>query len=186
MLGYLFKKIGLLVLFAAAMVLIPFALPYALLVVLIGASFKAFAESGSHIDPKAVLFYFAGGVLLFFGSFGVVAKFAAQVYTPFAMTLIVSIITVYAGTVCRPYVIEERRHCRMDPLVERLTAPHPYLLVFAGILRIASLLLTRFAEAQVAPYAGLLRAGETLGNVFFVAAIAMYIVRTVYIFIKNR
>ena len=186
MVGYLVKKILALVLFAAAMVVVPFALPLAMVIsVLVGAC-RMIAHSGDHgIDFKEAALSFGIGLVAFFASF----RFLNIYSSPNAQIILMAVfcgITIYAGVQFRGLARQEDRVFYMSATVRRFTKPHPYLLIVAGVLRLLIEAGFRFFSEEIAPFTRYTEIGIVLGNILFVAAIVMYVVRTIHIFKLNR
>ena len=69
---YLFKKIFALILFGLALFLIPIAIPFVILIMIIIYACKMISHSGDYgVSSKEAVFLFFGGLVAFFGAFSV-------------------------------------------------------------------------------------------------------------------
>ena len=180
------KKIIALLLFAVAMVLVPFALPIVVLIVLLVNSVRIISRSGDYdVSGKEAFFYFLGGIVCFFASFRVLNIYAGE-NGYFVLIAIFCAVTIVAGYFFRKIALAEERAFYMTARMNLLTKFHPHLLIAAGVIRLVIEVGPHFFDWLGKALSRYTDIGIQLGNVFFIVAIVMYIVRTVYIFKENR
>lgn len=186
MIGYLIKKIIALLLFAVAMVLVPFALPIVILIVLLVNSVRVISRSGDYdVSGKEAFFYFLGGLICFFASFRVLNIYAGE-NGYFVLIAIFCAVTVIAGYFFRKIALAEERAFYMTASMNLLTKFHPHLLMAAGIIRLLIEVAPHFFDWLATPLSRFTDVGILSGNVLFAVALVMYAVRTIYIFKENR
>lgn len=74
----------------------------------------------------------------------------------------------------------------MDERVNKLIKYNSQLIVVAGIIRLIIEIIEQFFIEYIQSFSQYLGIGVTVGNIIFIIAIVMYIVRTIHVYIQNR
>ena len=184
---YLFLKIIALILFGVAMFIVPIAIPFVILIILIIYGIRLIAHSGDMLlTPGQTAFFFILGIVVFFGSFKFSTKVSNWIFSSeHGLPIVWSIITLFAGGYFKSFPRQEERNFYIDEQINKFTKYNPHLLIGAGLLRLVIELFCMYAK-EMAPYAKYLDIATTIGIVMFVASIVMYLVRTIHIYRYNR
>lgn len=185
---YLFKKIFALILFGLALFLIPIAIPFVILIMIIIYACKMISHSGDYgVSSKEAVFLFFGGLVAFFGAFSVIDEINEYLFNSgFGLPAVFCAITIYAGVNFKSYSRQEEQYFYMDERVNKLTKYNSQLIVVAGIIRLIIEIIEQFFIEYIQSFSQYLGIGVTLGNIIFIIAIVMYIVRTIHVYIQNR
>ena len=181
MVKYLVLKILFLVLFALAYVLVPLALPFIFVIAVIAEGVNCIRNGN---DPDFSLktqgVFIILGIVLIIASFSFMTKITNWLTTAdYALPLVFSIVTILGGIYSMRFIKRERYNYYMDDKINLLTKFHPYLIIVSGALK----LLAISKLIKIHTYISVI---EIVGIVLFVIAIAMYILRTVHIYMQNK
>ena len=187
MFKYIFKKVFALILFALAMVLIPLAIPFVVLVATIAGAFHMIAHSDEYGGPKTAIFVFILGFAAFFGAFSYAEEISNWIYnSAFGLPAIFCGITIVGGWYLRSFAIEEEANYYMDDSVNTFTKFHPQLIMASGIIRLVVEVAFCFFAEYVAPYSVILNIASGIGIFLFAISIVMYVVRTAHVYTQNK
>lgn len=184
---YLFLKIIALILFGVAMVIVPIAIPFVILIILIIYGIRLIAHSGDMLlTPGQTAFFFIIGIVVFFGSFNFSTKVSDWIFnSEHGFPIVLSIITIIAGGYFRTFPYQEERNFYMDEQINKFTKYNPQLLIGAGVIRLVTEIIPIYVK-EIESYIKYLDIASTIGMLMFVASIAMYLVRTIHIYKYNR
>ena len=182
MIKYLVLKILYLVLFALAYVLVPIALPFIFVIAVIVEGVQCIRRGDDpFISIKTQGVFIIIGIVLILASFSFIQKINNWLTTAdYALPLVFSIVTILGGCYAPRLVkMEQRNYYYIHDKIDLLTKFHPYLLIGSGALKL-------LAISKIIKKAAYITALESVGIALFVIAIAMYILRTVYIYLQNK
>ena len=188
MVWYLIKRFLILVLFIAAVVAMPFAATIGLVImyIAVGISFIVPVVTDNTVDGKAgCLMVFLGIAVPLYGITKINDLLQSENIDLFVIGALCAALII-GGFVFRPLVHSEQDSYYLSSKIDKLTALYPYLLIIAGIMRLVIELARRFLTEYVINYSAYLQLGEGLGVFLAIAAVALYVTRTVCIFRENK
>jgi len=181
MVKYLFLKVLFLVLFALAYVLVPLALPLIVLIVIIAEGVKLIKNGDNpfiSINAQGVSIII--GFVVILASFSFIDKINKWLTTAeYALPLVFSIVTILGGFYAISLARREGYNYYMNAKINLLTKFHPYLIILSGVLKLVAISTLIKNHTLVGTI-------ETVGIVLFVLSIAMYVFRTVHIYMENK
>jgi len=188
MVGYLVKRVIFLVLFVAALLITPVASFFGILVyfAILGFSFIKHANEDSSVSPMGYLLLIVAGIGMFIWGLNIMQDISSNfVLMEFFIIASCSLVIIGSGNLSKKLVYEDRCYY-MDDRIDLATKFYPYLLIIAGVLRIVIEAALTFFYEYVGSYEKYLEIGITVGIVLFVFSLAMYILRTMHVFVANR
>ena len=188
MIWYLIKRFLILVLFIAAVVAMPFAATIGLVImyIAVGISFIVPVVTDNTVDGKAgCLMVFLGIAVPLYGITKINDLLQSENIDLFVIGALCAALII-GGFVFRPLVHSEQDSYYLSSKIDKLTALYPYLLIIAGIIRLVIELARRFLTEYVINYSAYLQLGEGIGKFLAIAAVALYVTRTVCIFRENK
>ncbi|MBQ7356950.1 MAG: hypothetical protein IJW66_06065, partial [Clostridia bacterium] len=139
MIGYLIKRIIFLVIFLAAIIVMPFAAMIGMIIYFVveGVRQVKSANEDLSLGFYGTFFFVIGGIAVMFMGLFIMDKITENpVWTELFAVVAFSATLIIGGRASINFVRTDRAYYFMNEVVEKLTAPYPYLLITAGIVRI--------------------------------------------------
>lgn len=188
MIWYLIKRSLLIILFLAAIMIMPIVAWVGVLLMYgaVGISMLIHAVSDSSMDAK-------GGCITLLLSVAIpiygITRMNDIMQSEYSELFIVGALCaalIIGGYCFRSLVHSEQNSYSIGSKVDGVTALYPYLLIIAGVMRLVIELALNFFSKYVDKYSDYLKLGKSAGVALFVVALVLYVFRTIYIFNENK
>ncbi len=188
MVKFLVKRILFLILFLAAIFVMPVAAWAAALIYVVLFGFSLIKQGASDsVGPKETVILIILGFFALSRGFNFIQEILLdEVLSYFIMIAVCCVAVIVGGNIFRRFVRADRDDFYMDSKIDNLTKAYPIILIASGVIRIVLEAALSFFSDFVAPYSQYLDFGIKAGIFLFALSIAMYIGRMIHIFQKNR